>query len=300
MTSGFLEIAKRVNNFYFNGFIQKKFLPLLCNSDQVGMILPEVASALEKFPNVFTVKKETISMSPNLSTLSERSDALEYVLKDLHSKGDFSALNGWRDECYDVKMKFSDPPLFQIERAAAPLLGVKQYNVHINGIYGNNSEEPYLCLQRRSASKQTWPGMLDSFVSGGISAGSNLLESAKIELKEEANVCEDLSKMMKSAGAVSFLHVNEHGIYPLTDFVFDLELPEYFEPFNNDGEVSEWKKLSLKEVVEALIQTEMGPGTQMTFLDFLIRKGVITLKNEPDLPELLELLHIPLHRIFQL
>lgn len=46
----------------------------------------------------------------------------------------------------------------------------------------------------------------------------------------------------------SYFHENELGLFPETQFVFDLELPRSFEPTNTDDEVSDFYLLPIKEV----------------------------------------------------
>lgn len=43
-----------------------------------------------------------------------------------------------------------------------------------------------------------------------------------------------------AAGCVSFFFESERGLFPNTEYVYDLELPLDFIPFNADGEVSEY------------------------------------------------------------
>ena len=97
-----------------------------------------------------------------------------------------------------------------------------------------------LCLwfQKRSATKPTWPNMMDNFVGGGITEGIGVYETAIKEANEEANVPPEIAVHLKAAGTVSFFHESERGIHPNTEFVYDLQLPESFVPKNNDGEVS--------------------------------------------------------------
>jgi hypothetical protein len=80
-------------------------------------------------------------------------------------------------------------------------------------------------------------------VSGGLSVGYGIRETAIKEAAEEA------SKLIKtneknasiqsqvSAGCVSFFFESERGLFPNTEFVYDLELPLDFVPYNADGEV---------------------------------------------------------------
>ena len=58
-------------------------------------------------------------------------------------------------------------------------------------------------LQKRSSTKPTWPGRWDNFVSGGLSVGHSVAETAIKEANEEANVPEDIAQNMKSGGCVS-------------------------------------------------------------------------------------------------
>lgn len=54
-----------------------------------------------------------------------------------------------------------------VERAAAPLLGIKAvYGVHMNG-YVRKNGSMYLWVATRSASKPTWPSQLDHIAAGG-------------------------------------------------------------------------------------------------------------------------------------
>lgn len=94
--------------------------------------------------------------------------------------------------------KFSDSPLMWMERAATSkfghfvaaalwnivsmlalcelwlwyysvgLFGVKRYGVHINGYTVSDSGEVSMWLARRSATKQTYPGLLDNLVSSSM------------------------------------------------------------------------------------------------------------------------------------
>ena len=88
---------------------------------------------------------------------------MENFLKNLKDQNVFKKLKKWRNEHYNVREKFSESPLFTIERSAASIFGIKQYGVHVNG-YTIVDNEYYLWIARRSRTKQTYPGMLDNFV----------------------------------------------------------------------------------------------------------------------------------------
>ena len=46
--------------------------------------------------------------------------------------------------------------------------------------------------------------------------------------------------MIRFIVSFRFFFESERGIFPQTEFVFDLELPIDFQPKNNDGEVDEF------------------------------------------------------------
>ena len=239
-TSVLLALAIDANNFYFGAFKMKTFTPFMCSGNQVGLISPQVVEQLKSYQDVFKISDDFVTLDPKLSSYEERSQAIGNVLADLKARDIFLALRGWRNECYEIKSAFSDPALFEMERSATPLLGVRTFGIHINGFVNHPENGPSLWFQRRSDTKQTWPGMLDSFVGGGLSVGYGILETAIKESQEEANVPEEIALRMKPAGSVSFFYdQGERGIHPQTEFVFDLELPHEFSPSNNDGEVSQ-------------------------------------------------------------
>jgi len=59
--------------------------------------------------------------------------------------------------------RFSQKPLFKIERAGISLFGIKSYDCHVNG-YIKKDGQYFLWIARRSYQKPTYPGMLDNFV----------------------------------------------------------------------------------------------------------------------------------------
>ena len=62
-----------------------------------------------------------------------------------------------------------------------------------------------------------------------------------------------LFKLTKLNLNFRFFFESERGIFPQTEFVFDLELPEDFVPSNNDGEVDEFKLVPVTEVIKEIL-----------------------------------------------
>ena len=121
------------------------------------------------------------------------------------------------------------------------LFGIRKYGVDINGFVRHPTHGICIWLQKRAAAKQTWPGYWDNMVGGGLSTGFTVLDTACKEAQEEASIpTEVLKSQLKAVGTVSYFFNNERGLSPNTEFVFDLELPLNFNPFNSDGEVDEF------------------------------------------------------------
>lgn len=180
-------------------------------------------------------------------------------------------------QCYDVKA--GHKALLKMDRSATCLFGIRNYGVDINGYVRHPKLGLCIWLQQRSDTKQTWPGKWDNMVGGGLSVGYGIEETAVKEAAEEASIPSDLVKNIVSAGCVSFLFESSRGIFPNTEFVFDLELPVDFKPTNADGEVQAFQLLPAKECLEKVFSPEFKTTSCPVVIDFLIRHGVITPEN---------------------
>lgn len=109
--------------------------------------------------------------------------------------------------------------------------------------------------------------------------GYGINETAVKEAAEEASVPANLVSGLIPAGCVSFLFESERGIFPNTEFVFDLELPIEFVPTNADGEVQAFELLPADQCLEKVFSPEFKTTSCPVVLDFLIRRGVITAEN---------------------
>lgn len=178
---------------------------------------------------------------------------------------------------YDVKA--GHKALLKMDRSATCLFGIRNYGVDINGYVRHPTQGLCIWLQQRSDTKQTWPGKWDNMVGGGLSVGYGIEETAVKEAAEEASIPSDLIKNIVSAGCVSFLFESNRGIFPNTEFVFDLELPVDFKPTNADGEVQAFQLLPAHECLEKLFSPEFKTTSCPVVIDFLIRHGVITPEN---------------------
>ncbi|KAM3910361.1 uncharacterized protein RB166_021035, partial [Leptodactylus fuscus] len=194
---------------------------------------------------------------------------------------------------YDVKGLFADPPLLSMERAATPLLGVPRYGVHVNGFLRRGADI-FMWIARRSLTKPTYPGKLDHLAAGGISAGSGVWETLLKECMEEACIPESLAATAKPAGTISYAYEKDAALYLECQFVYDLEVPESFQPCVGDGEVQEFYLWPLDQVKDAIATQEFKPNCALVILDFLIRKGHIQPDTEKFYTKFVENLHGPL------
>jgi 8-oxo-dGTP pyrophosphatase MutT (NUDIX family) len=262
-------------------------------------MLPSVAEVFRGVPNWDLNDDDRILTLTSGSTVSERSEAVKQTLLALRTTRHFKVLEKWRDELYAVYGRNKEL-LFNVERSASPLLGVVTYGVHLTA-YTKSKEtgELKIWTPRRAKSKQTYGGMLDNAVGGGISSGESPFESLVRECAEEASLPEDLVRReAKACGTVTYFHIRsekaggETGLLqPECEYVYDLEVPEGMELKPNDDEVEEFYLWSVEEVQAAMSRGEFKPNCALMVLDFLVRHGVLTEAGERDYIEIVARLH---------
>jgi len=260
------------------------FLPFRVEETVVGFVLPDFASVLAGFPDVFDVSGSGVALADRLTGFADRTAAVADVLETLMVRGD---VPGWRGEHYGVGVNFGAAPLFSMERAAVPLFGVIGYGVHVNGIV-KHQDELFMWIARRSLSKPTGPGKLDQIVAGGQPVGLSVVDNLRKECAEEADIPNHLAAAARPAGMVSYVTLRPEGLRRDVLFVYDLVLPKEFAPNNTDGEVEDFRLMTLDEVIGTV-----GGGDDFKFncalvvIDFLVRHGYI----EADHPDYMDILH---------
>lgn len=203
-----------------------RFVPFMCGGRRIGWLAPELAARLAAWPAVFTCSPEKVTLIKPL--------AFAPVVETLAQEG---FIPGWRNERYRIA------GLFDIERAAARPFGLTTHAVHVNGISGGK-----MWLARRAASKAIDPGLLDTLVGGGVSAGLTLEEVLLKEAWEEAGIPAELARSATRGGTVEILREVAEGVQSEVVHVYDLALAADFEPRNQDGEVAEFLLAELGEV----------------------------------------------------
>ncbi|KAF2645294.1 thiamine pyrophosphokinase-related protein-like protein [Massarina eburnea CBS 473.64] len=263
----------------------------------LGYMLPSVAQVFHGIPNWAIDDDDRVLTLVDAHNAVTRSTALEKTLLALRATGHFKVLNKWRNELYPVYGKGKEL-LFSVERSASPLFGVVTYGVHMTA-YVRKDGELKIWIPRRARTKQTYGGMLDNAVAGGIATGETALGSLVRECKEEASLPEELVReRVKACGTITYSMIRDERaggetglLQPECEYVYDLELPEDVVPKPGDDEVEEFYLWGIEEVKAAMATGEFKPNCAMVMIDFFIRHGILTPENEKDYVEIVARLH---------
>jgi isopentenyldiphosphate isomerase len=285
------------------GVIQVRIL----NFDDVifGYMLPSVAQKImEVDPDSWMLNSSVAPFSISLlagHNEATRSDAIAKTLQLAKDKSAFEILTKWRNERYPLYGPDGELVL-RYERAATGLFGFTSHAVHMTAFIRTSPspEDMSIWVPRRSATKDTYPGMLDQSVAGGLPAGERAWTCLIRECMEEASLPEEIASKSKMVGAVTYYHSTGDGsggesglLQPEVQYVYDLDLTEHqdVELKPNDGEVQQFYLKTVSEVKAALANGEFKPNCALMLVDFLMRHGVITIENEKDYVTIMSRLH---------
>jgi 8-oxo-dGTP pyrophosphatase MutT (NUDIX family) len=251
----------------------KRFKPFLVAGERLGYVRHDLAVEFGKFPSVFVNSAEALQIKEHLAQFDSRTAAINTVAQELAAR---RIVTGWRNELFPVATKFGAPPLFDLERALVPFLGVKAYGVHLNG-YVRDGEQILLWVGKRADNRPIEPGKLDHLVAGGLPSHISPFDNLMKEAAEEASIPKELARRAEPAGALAYrMELNGH-LRDDTLFVYDLELPRDFVPHNHDGEIASFELLPLHEVERILAETEAFKfNVGLVVIDFMIRMGHLT------------------------
>jgi 8-oxo-dGTP pyrophosphatase MutT (NUDIX family) len=272
-----------------NNYVPEHVVPLTSGRTRVGLVRRDNAEALRRFPDVFAVTEDKVDLVARGDVLAV-SRAVDAVVDALVADG---RVPKWRNETFDVALRWGAPPIFRLDRGAVPFFGTRAYGVHLNG-YLRQGDELCLWVGRRSPDKQVAPNKLDNLVAGGIGNGHGVEETLVKEGEEEAAIPPSLVRHAIPAGAVSYRMETRLGIRDDVLFVYDLEMPPNFVPENRDGEIVHFELMPVSAVLERIRATsDFKFNVNLVILDFAVRHGLL----RPDDPEYLDVatgLHRPL------
>jgi hypothetical protein len=232
-------------------FDAARYVPLMVDGVEVGLVERGFAERLRTFPEVFQVGETEVRLHPSLDGFETRTAAVDAALRELNREGCFLA---WRDELIPVGTGFG---------------------VHLNG-YLRDGKDLRMWVARRSRQKAMAPGKLDQIVAGGQPFGLGLRENLVKECGEEAAIPPELVAHAAGAGAISYCTERAEGLRRDVEFIYDLELPADFELW------------PIERVAETVRDSDAFKfNCSLVVIDFLIRHGLI----EPDHPEYQDLVH---------
>ena len=231
-----------------------------------------------------------------VNDLESRNKILAQYLQEIREKNIFKVLTGWRNEEYPIYGPGRELVL-SMERSVTPLLGIITYGVHMTA-YVNTPDGMKIWAPRRAETKQTYPGMMDNTVAGGLSTGEAPFECLIRECEEEASLPKHIAEKAKPCGTLTYFHVRdpraggETGLcQPECQYIYDLELPPDVVPKPGDDEAVDFRLLSVKEVQEALAGGKFKPNCAHLLLEFFVRHGILTPETDPDYTEIVSRLH---------
>ncbi|KIO20882.1 hypothetical protein M407DRAFT_132596 [Tulasnella calospora MUT 4182] len=316
-----LPIVERCDNFSLDT-TKEQLVPFHLSKDStvpVGFLYPSIVQHLLDYnsapdhwrPNAennatadeppFGVSSSRVYFSPSITTFQDRSALCKHLCEKWRDTGLFSDVIGgrlWRNELYPIyplamRDNTTEGAAFVMERVCCALFGFVTYGVHMT-MY---TEDGRIWVPRRAKTKQTWPGLLDNSVAGGIPYGLKPMESLIKECMEEASLPEEIAKNAKTVGCASYFYQTRTGwLQPEVEYVYDLCVPapdvgSQYIPKPLDGEVESFELMTVEEVIQHMRSEEFKPNCAVVLLDFLIRHGHITPENEPNYIEILTRIH---------
>jgi len=258
------------------------FVPFFVDEKLVGRFTHSFVACLAKRADLFVVKEAAVTFTPQLQSYDQRSQAIDIFLRQRLAKNEHPYM---MDEMYAVTPRGFREAVFEIDRSAAALFGIRTFGQHVNA-FVQKSNGMHMWLGQRAADKGTFPGMLDQLVAGGLPVTETLTSNLSKECYEEAGIESHIAHTAVPVGTVSYNVDTATGFKYDTLYCYDLELPADFTPRCTDGEVDAFKLLPIEEIMQIVDKTDnFKPNCNLVIIDFLLRHGYIT----PDHDEYLGL-----------
>ena len=244
-------------------------------------------------------ESNTVSIATYRHPQTHHDEIIQETLATARRQETFQVLRGWRDELYPIYGYCKGrAQIISMERAASPLFGINTYGVHMT-VYVDAEDGLRIWVPRRSVNKQTYGGMLDNTVAGGLATGEGSFEALIREAAEEASLPEQLVRdHAKPCGTVSYFYIRDERaggetglLQPECQHVYDMKVKTDVVPKPNDDEVESFYLWTVDEVKAALGRGEFKPNCALVLLDFFVRHGILTVEDEPDYLEIVSRLH---------
>ena len=274
-----------------NQYKTDDYMPFFIDNTLLGYIHQTHAALFYSLSDIFTAASfqgvEAITFQPSINTFARRTEAAGQAARHWYQSG---AISSWVGEQYDVSGAFKQTPLFTIERAASPLLGIKKYGIHLNG-WVQQQGNTFLWVAKRALDKHTFPGKLDHLVAGGHSSGYSIEQTMIKECAEEANIPRSIAQQARPVSMLSYVMDNKHKLQQDHLFIYDLCLDADFVPENTDGEAEEFYLWPVEQVLERVaLSRDYKTNCNLVIIDFAIRHGFLK-PDEPFYSEICSGLH---------
>ena len=260
-----------------NSYRSERFLPLFLGDERVGFVRRDNAEVLRRFPRVIEVASDRLRILP-MKDGAAITAALDEVVEVLVAGGRIAK---WRDEVFAITPRWGEAPLFTLDRGAVSFFGVRAYGVHMNG-YRHIRDRTWLWIGRRNPLKLVAPGKLDNLVAGGIGGGLGALATLVKEAGEEASIPASVIAQAHAVSAITYKMEVPQGLRDDVLFVYDLVVPDEFEPLNTDGEIVEFMLMEAREALARVRDTDdFKFNVNLILIDFALRHGLVT-AEDPD------------------
>lgn len=235
-------------------------LPLFAGPDRFGYVRPALAERLRALAPDIEISSAGVRMPRALlPRLNELAAALGIPT---------------RAEDFDVRATPEGEVLGVLDRGALPSFGVIGVGVHLNGLV-SRPEGPHLWVAKRAANKKLDPGKLDHLVAGGVPAGHTPFAALLKEAGEEAGLAADQARQAREVARFRYDMDRPEGLRRDLIHAYDLELPETFIPRPMDGEVEAFALWPLRQVKDALLDSDMFKfNVVLVLADLLLRRGL--------------------------
>ncbi|MGH1359146.1 MAG: NUDIX domain-containing protein [Burkholderiaceae bacterium] len=226
-------------------------LPFEIEDRVVGSVTPADARLLAREVPGVELTDDSLSVLPVCAPDAPAVlEAMALVLKQA------GRIIRWRDELLPVCAD-DGTVMGKLERGCVRTLGVRTFAVHLVGLIAEKDTSDFW-LQRRAADKDVDPNMLDTLAGGlvGMSADGREMEAfgpaLTREVQEEAGLNPDQYSLPISAGTWR-VNAPVDGGYMVEDLmVWHATLAKNQTPVNQDGEVSEFMRVSQDELIDLI------------------------------------------------
>ena len=173
-----------------------------------------------------------------------------------------------------------------VERFAISIFGIAALGVGFTAYERDKSGSISIWVQRRGA-EVLYPNMLDLIAAGGVPANHTPFKYMLDEAFEEASFSEELvRKYARSTGVVIYSKRYKRRPYFPVTYCYDMPLPKGEIPRLFRSKVAKFIRISIKNVIDVIRCKEFRPGSDLLLINFFIRYGIITAKNETNYTEL--------------